>query len=43
MTVFKREQGPEGTKLGISVIPLNVAITGVALVLALIAAQSPFF
>ena len=42
MTVFRREHGPEGTKLGIPAMRLNVVITGVALALALIAAQSPF-
>jgi hypothetical protein len=40
---IQRRHGPEGIKHGLPAIRLNVMITGVALALAAIAAQSPFF
>ncbi len=40
---IRREHGPEGTKHGQPAIRLNVVITSVALILAAVAAQSPFF
>jgi hypothetical protein len=43
MMIFRRSNGPEGQRPGVPAIQLNVAITGLALVLAAIAAQSPFF
>jgi len=40
---IRREHGPEGNRNGQSAIRLNVVITSVALILAAVAAQSPFF
>jgi len=40
---IRREHGPEGTRQGRPAIRLNVVITSVALILAIVAAQSPFF
>ncbi len=40
---MRREDGPEGIKHGWPAIRLNVVITSVALILAAVAAQSPFF
>ena len=40
---IQREHGPEGARHDWPAIRLNVVITGVALTLAAVAAQSPFF
>jgi len=43
LMAIRREHGPEGTRHGRPAIRLNVVITSVALILAAVAAQSPFF
>ena len=40
---IRREYGPEGARRGWPAMRLNVVITSVALTLAAVAAQSPFF
>lgn len=44
MAIIRREHGPEGKRTDFSpAIRLNVVITSAALILAVVAAQSPFF
>jgi hypothetical protein len=40
---IRREEGPNGVRHSGKAIGLNAVITGLALALAVIAAQSPFF